>query len=220
MNHHPFEPTQGVITSLNVNNKELTDVIDVNFDGIVGNKNSGRTRIAHSQDVQAGRADRKGEILLNDRQITIITDKEVAKIASELGVEALTVLDMNINIGVSLENTPEIYEGVPGISNLPPRSLLIFNNGLRLEAGMPILPCSGMGQKIIENHPTTDTGKALQPNDFPKASKVNIQEESVTIRGLGAFTSVLGTDIASCRLQIGDTFKLSPPPKYIQPKIK
>ena len=218
-----FEPTTGeIISTFDGSKTDVELLLDVN--GIVGSKYAGRTRLADSDDVAAGRAAIVGDILFNDRQVTSIVedtpDVEVRAIAEKYGIDALKAADIGINIGVRLDQVPEVINGVPGISNLPYRSRIIFEDGLQLDVGMPLLPCSGMGKRLADRFKETDGGSALRPNDFVKAAQVNVEQRAVTRRGVGLFVSGFRDEAGSIVLQTGDKFRLEPPARYDRPKMK
>jgi hypothetical protein len=114
------------------------------FGGIKGDRHFGLTRPADSRQPMYP----KGTEILNRRQITIVTEEELMKIAEEMGVEYVLPEWLGANL---------LLKGFSDLTKLTIGSRILFQNG----AG---LICMG------ENKPCTLPGEEIQKHyeDYPK----------------------------------------------------
>ncbi len=134
-------------------NGEPTDVLGFDFDGPIGEKHKGFTRLLSGHDgdyIRTSDLERDDEVF-NWRTWTGVSVEELAEVEKELG-------DVAIPQGCLLENLR--VSGIPNFSKLAPTSRLVFppRNGNRLilavweENG----PCKTVGQRLADHHKRFD----------------------------------------------------------------
>jgi hypothetical protein len=130
--------------------------ITAELDGLVGEAHRGFSRVAQSYD-----PDPTGTVRRNERQWSGVSIEELAVIRERMGLrETLAPETLCANICV---------EGIPGFSQLPKGSRLLFPSGaaLLVEEGNP--PCSYIGELIEARH-TTVSGEPPAGKLFPKSA--------------------------------------------------
>jgi hypothetical protein len=126
------------------------------LDGFVGEAHRGHSREAQSYD-----PDPTGTVRRNERQWSGVSVEELAVIRKRMGLRELLVPEtLCANVCV---------EGIPGFSQLPRGSRLLFPSGaaLLVEEGNP--PCSYIGELIEARH-TIASGEPAAGKRFPKAA--------------------------------------------------
>jgi MOSC domain-containing protein YiiM len=126
------------------------------LDGLVGEAHRGVSRVAQSYD-----PDPTGTVRRNERQWSGVSMEELAVIQERMGLrEPLAPETLCANLCV---------EGIPGFSQLPKGSRLLFPSGaaLLVEEGNP--PCSYIGELIEARH-TTGSGEPAAGKLFPKSA--------------------------------------------------
>ena len=114
------------------------DELELTYGGIKGDFHEGLTRKAGSREPWYER----GTQMRNERQLSILSVEELAIIADNLGL-------MRIEAGWIGANL--VLEGVPDMSFLPPRSLLIFEGGVTLRIDGYNAPCRVAGGAIARH---------------------------------------------------------------------
>ena len=140
------------------------------LDGLVGEAHRGFSRVAQSYD-----PDPTGTVRRNERQWSGVSLEELAVIRVRMGLrEPLAPETLCANLYV---------EGIPGFSQLPKGSRLLFPSGaaLLVEEGNP--PCRYIGELIEARH-TTDSGEPVAEKLFPKAA--------MGLRGLVGVVDIAG----------------------------
>jgi hypothetical protein len=128
----------------------------VELDGLVGEAHRGFSRVAQSYD-----PDPIGTVRRNERQWSGVSIEELDVIRERMGLrEPLAPETLCANICVA---------GIPGFSQLPKGSRLLFPCGaaLLVEEGNP--PCSYIGE-LIELRHTTGSGEPAAGKLFPKSA--------------------------------------------------
>jgi MOSC domain-containing protein YiiM len=126
--------------------------IDVQLDGIVGDRHRGHVRQCWAGDKQA-----KGTTRRNERQWSAVSVEELREIAAAMGARSpLTPASVGANL---------CLEGIPSVSRLPKGTLLAFPSGAELIVEEYNPPCSKMGKIQGEAHGVAATA-------FPKAAKL------------------------------------------------
>jgi len=126
------------------------------LDGFVGESHRGTSRIAQSYD-----PDPTGTVRRNERQWSGVSVEELAVIRERMALsEPLTPETLCANVCV---------EGVPGFSQLPKGSRLLFPSGAALLVEEDNPPCSDIGERIEAGY-TTGAGKPAAGKLFPKAA--------------------------------------------------
>ncbi|MDH4124353.1 MAG: MOSC domain-containing protein [Gammaproteobacteria bacterium] len=139
--------------------KDELPCIEVELDGIVGDRHRSYTRTAWAGDKQ-----RKGRLRRNERQWSAVSLEELAGISAALDLSTpLTAACLGANL---------CFSGVPELSRLPKGSLLKFPSGAELMVEEYNPPCHDMGKKIASRY-TTRAGKSLASTAFSKAAKLS-----------------------------------------------
>lgn len=138
--------------------KEAHPTIQVELDGIVGDRHRSNERKAWQGDKQP-----KGTVRRNERQWSAVSVEELAEIkeAMELGDE-LTATCLGANLCLA---------GVPELSRLPKGTLLKFPSGAELAVEEYNPPCQGMSRKIANLY-TMRSGESPSATAFSKAAKL------------------------------------------------
>lgn len=157
--------------------KEERESIELELDGIVGDRHRSYQRGTWAGDKQA-----EGTVRRNERQWSAISVEELTEISEALDLsEPLTAAFVGANL---------CLEGVRELSRLPKGTLLKFPSGAELMVEEFNHPCHDMGKAIAETYKTR-SGKALSTTAFSKAAKLS--------RGVVGVVEVPG------RISAGDT---------------
>ena len=162
------------------------DSIEANWEGFVGDCHSGLTRASC---VRVRAQYEKGTEIRNTRQISILSEEELAEVATRLGVPLIKPEWVGANM---------ILKGIPDFTLVPPNSRLLFDGGVTLTIDYENGPCKYPAEKIEEAHP--GHGK-----DFP----IKAQQK----RGVTAWVEKPGS------LSIGQRCRLHVPPQRLYPHI-
>lgn len=164
---------------------EPVDEIRATFEGFEGEAHGGLTRPSCSRVLR--QYDPRGTEIRNARQITILSEEELAEIARRLDIPRLAPEWIGANL---------VLRGIPQLSMLPPSSRLIFEteDGPGIAVDMENGPCRWPGEVIETHHP----GKGAR---FAK--------EARGLRGVVAWIEKPGT------IREGDTCRLHIPPQRI-----
>ncbi|HNP62689.1 MAG TPA: hypothetical protein PKH39_02080 [Woeseiaceae bacterium] len=147
------------VGSLDEHGKEERRSINVEFDGVVGDRHQSFTRSCFSGDKQA-----KGTLRRNERQWSAISVEELAEITAAMDLsEPLSAADVGANL---------CLQGISELSRLPMGSLLEFPSGAVLMVSEYNPPCRDKGAQLAGKY-TTRSGRALSDTHFPKAAKLN-----------------------------------------------
>ena len=103
--------------------------VEVTFEGIVGESHSGLTR---SSCVRVKEQYPEGTIIRNTRQISIVSQEELAAIAKAMAIECIKPEWLGANLCLS---------GIADLTLLPPSSRLIFSGGVSLVIDAENEPC-------------------------------------------------------------------------------
>jgi hypothetical protein len=155
----------------------------VESDGIVGDMYRGMWRLSSSHDVDYIATDGivKGDPMLNLRQITIVSDTEVAHAADDVGIRILPgMLRENIIVsfvgdsGLSFSKLPPLSRMVIGTEN-PKVILLTEENGPCRIITNPIASHLGHGVEFSEVLRTALTGRRGQMGMVRSARPVTVK---------------------------------------------
>ena len=139
--------------------KEAHDTIDVQLDGIVGDKHRGYVRRCWD----GGDKQPKDSPRRNERQWSAVSVEELAEVAAEMGSgDDITAASVGTNLCLS---------GVPELSRLPKGTLLSFPSGAELIVEEYNPPCKYMSEKQANLHKKSD-GTAISATAFSKAAKL------------------------------------------------
>jgi hypothetical protein len=151
-----------------------------NFTGIAGDRHAGLTRPSTSREPWYP----LGTVIRNDRQVSIVSDEELATVARAMGLPRLEPAWIGANLSVA---------GLQDLSALPPGTRLTFAGGAVLRVEAENGPCRIAGRSIAEQVPGRDGLDLL----FPKVGKHR--------RGLVASVERPGT------IAVGATFEIRLP---------
>ncbi len=112
--------------------------VEVSWNGFEGDKHSGLTLRAGSRMKRYAR----GTEIRNDRQVSIVSVEELARIAAALAVPEIRPEWLEANL---------VLQGIPSLTQLPPSTRLFFAQGVTLVVAQANLPCTGPG-KMIQAH--------------------------------------------------------------------
>lgn len=119
---------------------ERQDQVNVSLDGFEGDRHSGLMRPADSRTPFY----KRGTPIRNTRQVSLVSEEELAQVAAELGLPELRPEWVGANLLVS---------GIPAFSLLPAITRLFFSGGAVLLTTGENLPCSGMGRDLQKLFP-------------------------------------------------------------------
>ena len=160
--------------------------ITADLHGLVGDKHYGMT---YASDAHVQNLHPLGTEIRNDRQITIISEEEMAQVAATLNIPEIKPEWMCANL---------LLAGIPNLTQLPPSTRLFFSQGTVVVVYLENLPCSNVGN-IIQRH----YGRPGLSEQFVKAA--------LHKRGLLACVEKAGIIAA------GDSFRSEIPVQVIYP---
>jgi len=145
--------------------------IQVELDGIVGDRHQSFERSAFDGDKQP-----EGTIRRNERQWSAVSVEELADIQAAMDLsEPPTATCLGANL---------CFSGIAELSRLPKGTVLKFPSGAELIVEEYNPPCRYMGEKVASLY-TTNSGEPLSSTAFSKASKLT--------RGVVGAVEVAGT---------------------------
>ena len=127
---------------------------EVMLEGFVGDIHAGMTALADSRTPHY----KRGTLMRNIRQVSIVSSDELAEIARALDVPEVCAEWLGANLTLS---------GVRDLTLLPPMSRLFFPDGAVLTLSAENAPCIGPGKAIQAHYPDVP-GLASR---FPKAAR-------------------------------------------------
>lgn len=130
--------------------------LDCDSGGIVGDHHYGLTRKAGGREPWYVR----GTAIRNDRQISVVCGRELAKIASIMGIAAIKPEWIGANI---------VVEYIADFTLLPAGTVLFFESGLTLKLDGVNAPCKIAGTSIA--HHIGAEEEALTALNFVRAAK-------------------------------------------------
>jgi MOSC domain-containing protein YiiM len=162
--------------------KEAHESIDVELDGIVGDRHRSYVRDTWKNDKQP-----YGTVRRNERQWSAVSVEELGEISEAMDLEEpITAASLGANLCI---------EGVPELSRLPKGTLMQFPSGAELIVEEYNPPCGDMS-KIQASLHETRSGKPVSDTAFSKAAKlkrgvVGVVEAAGTINAGDDVTVVL-----------------------------
>ncbi|MBC6440573.1 MAG: MOSC domain-containing protein [Rhodospirillales bacterium] len=117
-----------------------TGPIDVTFEGFPGEYHTGLTR---KSCVRVAEIYEEGTEIRNVRQLSIISEEEMALVAEGMGLDVIEPEWLGANLLVS---------GIPHFTLLPPSTRLLFSGGLSLVVDMENQPCGFPAKEIKKVH--------------------------------------------------------------------
>jgi MOSC domain-containing protein YiiM len=111
------------------------------YEGFTGESHAGLTRSSCTRTLKQFPV---GTEIRNSRQISIVSSEELAIIAEGMEIPVLEPMWVGANL---------VFEGIPDLTDLPPSSRLIFENGTSLVVDMENSPCRHPADLIETFHP-------------------------------------------------------------------
>jgi len=159
------------------------DVLELTYGGIKGDFHEGLTRASGAREPWYQR----GTEMRNERQLSILSEEELSEIASGMELETVDPGWIGANL---------VFEGIPSLSYLPPRTLIMFDNGVTLRIDGYNAPCRYAGGSIAEHigikaedHKNTDVAFDFTKAAHMKRGLVAWVEREGEIRPGDAFTA-------------------------------
>jgi hypothetical protein len=109
--------------------------IFLSYAGIPGDSHSGLTRKSGAREPWY----KRGTPMRNERQLSIVSTEDLAEIAATLGVDQVRPEWIGANL---------MLGGIPHLSLLPPRTLLMFESGAAIRIDGDNGPCKKSGKAI------------------------------------------------------------------------
>ena len=128
--------------------------LDLVYAGIDGDLHSGLFRKSGAREPWYPR----GTPMRNERQLSILSAEELAEVAAALGLPELPPAWIGGNL---------LLTGIPFLSRLPPRSILMFPSGAAIRIDGDNGPCRSSGRAIADRVP----GRPELEFGFVKAAK-------------------------------------------------
>lgn len=125
--------------------KSEANFIEVDFEGIVGDKHAGFTKKADSRDKELyGNKIVKGQLVRNWRQWSAVESSEMIQVVRNMGIEYLEPARLGPNV---------LFSGIEGFTKLPKGSTIWFPEDAVFLVEGENLPCIGPGEEIAKHHP-------------------------------------------------------------------
>lgn len=128
---------------------EPAAALELTLDGVMGEVHEGRTRAAC---VRVKDMYPEGTMIANVRQLSILSEEDLALIAAEIGLDRLDP---------SLLGATMVIRGLPDFSHVPPSTRLQAPSGATLVVNMENRPCVFPGKAIEARHP--GKGRLFKP---------------------------------------------------------
>jgi len=132
---------------------EPMPILALTFAGVDGDRHAGLTRASGSREPWYPR----GLTMRNERQLSIVSQEEMAEVAAGLGIPALPAEWIGANL---------LLSGIPNLTQLPPRSILMFPSGAAVRIDGDNGPCRLSGRSIA-----AQTGDPKHEFAFVKAAE-------------------------------------------------
>ncbi|MHA7773691.1 MOSC domain-containing protein [Roseibium sp. M-1] len=156
---------------------EPVEALELGFEGIAGDRHGGFTRLSGGREPWYPR----GTEMCNERQISILSLEELALIAARMELDEVRPEWIGGNIALS---------GLPRLTQVPPRTRLVFEGGTVIRVDGDNAPCRFAGEGIATHYPGRQGLDLL----FPQKAKrlrglVGYVEKPGTIRAGEAVTA-------------------------------
>ncbi len=181
----------GTVTCLCIHTAENNDIttirrdsVGVSFKGFDGDSHSGLVRASC---VRVKQQYKPGTTIRNSRQVSIVSDEELALIAKRMELAEIKPEWLGANLSLS---------GIPDFTRIPPATRLLFSGGVSLVIDVENEPCKYPAD-IIEAH-YAGLGKPGLGKRFVKSA--------IGVRGVTAWVEREGI------LEAGDSVEVHTPP--------
>ncbi|AHD01633.1 MOSC domain-containing protein [Leisingera methylohalidivorans] len=119
---------------------EPADRLQLGFSGIAGERHEGETRASC---VRVRNLYPEGTEIRNVRQLTVLSEEELARIAADMGMQRVDPAHLGATI---------VLRGIPDFTFVPPGSRLQGPGGATLTVDMENRPCVLPGREIEKAH--------------------------------------------------------------------
>jgi hypothetical protein len=119
---------------------EPLDVLTLTYEGIPGDRHASLYRESGPREPWYPR----GTPMRNERQLSILSAEELVEVAADLAIPELKAEWIGGNL---------LLSGVPALSQLPPRTMLMFPSGATVRIDGDNGPCKKSGASIAANVP-------------------------------------------------------------------
>jgi MOSC domain-containing protein YiiM len=171
---------EGVFAALGENFvTQQVEALELTFEGIVGDIHAGHTRRSGGREPWYPR----GTEMANERQLSIVSDEELARIAGLMEVPLVRPEWIGANLLIS---------GVPALSMVPPRSQFFFENGVTIRIDGQNAPCRVAGRSLARHAAPAD----------PSAAELRFPAVAKRLRGLVAWVEKPGRILPGERVSI------------------
>lgn len=113
------------------------EALELTYEGIPGDRHAGLTRPSNAREPWYPR----GTEMRNEQQVSILADDELASIAKDLEMNQIKPEWLGGNI---------VLCGIPHLSLLPPRTLLMFEGGVTVRVDGDRGPCKIAGRSLAD----------------------------------------------------------------------
>jgi len=159
------------------------DELPLTFDGIPGDFHAGPTRRSGGREPWYPR----GTEMRNERQLSILSPKELRIIAKRLDISELKPEWIGGNL---------LLDGIDALTMLPPRTMLFFKNGATIKIDGDNGPCRVSGRSIAQHI-----------GDRPDI-ELAFAQQAQHLRGLVGWIEKEGT------ISVGESFEARIPPQW------
>ncbi|MFT3988372.1 MOSC domain-containing protein [Aestuariivirga sp.] len=126
--------------------KQERDDLMLRFEGPEGDCHGGLTR---KSDVRMIKQFKRGTEVRNARQLSILSEEELAEVAAKMGIQAVKPEWVGANI---------VTRGIPDLTLLPPSTRLQFPSGAMITIDIENLPCRYPADIIKSHNPDQKLG--------------------------------------------------------------
>ncbi len=116
---------------------KAVDALTLTYEGIPGDRHSGLVRVSNSREPWY----EKGTQMRNEQQLSMLSQEELSAIASDLKIDDLRAQWIGGNI---------LFSGIPSFSQLPPRTILMFEGGVSVRVDGDRGPCKIAGRALAD----------------------------------------------------------------------
>ncbi len=126
--------------------KSAVATLELSFAGIKGDVHGGLTRKSDSRTLKQYP---RNTLIRNVRQLTIVSEEELAEIALAMGLPEVKAEWLGANL---------VTRGIPDLTLLTPSTRLQFPSGATLVVDMENHPCRQVADVILQHHPDVTVG--------------------------------------------------------------
>ena len=120
--------------------------LELLFSGIKGDFHAGLTR---KSDVRTIKLYPQDTDIRNVRQLTIVSEEELAEIANRMGIPEMRAAWLGANI---------VTSGIPDLTLLTPSTRMQFPSGATIVVDMENFPCRQVADVVAQHHPEPKAG--------------------------------------------------------------